>query len=319
MIVNILEIKNLNLSFRLDSGIYKTLHNISFNLQAGKMHALVGESGCGKSMTAMSIIRLLPKNAIITDGEIIYKGQNILNLAERDLQKIRGNKISLIPQDPMTSLNPLYTIGNQLLEIIKKDKSLNKEDAYKKAVDVLSIVKLPEPEEKMNFYPHELSGGMKQRVIIAMALSVNSEIIIADEPTTALDVTIQAEIMKILNEIKNKYNTCILFISHDLNLVGEYADSISVMYSGSIVEHAEKHEFFNNTKHPYSKALFKALPSNAKNNILTQIEGQPPNIKECIEGCRFSPRCKEFDSNLCKITPTLKDTGNNHKVACNKI
>ena len=317
--MSVLDIKNLNLSFKLDSGIYPTLYNISLSLKKGEIHALVGESGCGKSMTAMSIIKLLPKNAVITSGEIIYNNNDILTLSDKDMRKIRGTEIALIPQDPMTSLNPLYTIGNQLAEIISKDKSLTKSDIIKKSVEVLDMVKIPAPKEKLEIYPHELSGGMKQRVIIAMALATNAKIIIADEPTTALDVTIQAQIMKILNDIRNNYDTSILLISHDIGLVGEYADEISVMYSGRIVENAKKDDFFQNTLHPYSKALMESLPTNAKGNVLKTISGQPPNIQETICGCRFSKRCEITEETLCSKVPELIDVNNGHKVACHKI
>ena len=317
--MNILEIKNLDLSFRVDSGLCKTLYDISLSLKKGEIHALVGESGCGKTMTAMSIIKLLPKNAVITGGEIIYNNKNILDMALPDLQKIRGSEIALIPQDPMTSLNPLYTIGNQLLEIINKDKTLSKEEAKEKAIEVLSLVKIPNPDEKLDVYPHELSGGMKQRVIIAMALASKASIIIADEPTTALDVTIQAQIMKLLTEIKENFGTSILLISHDLGLVGEYADDISVMYAGRIVEHSNKNEFFNNMMHPYSKALMQSLPANCTDKVLKTIEGQPPSIQDKIDGCRFSPRCKICDKNICSVVPDLSDRGNSHFVACHKV
>ncbi len=317
--MNILEIKNLNLSFKLESGIYKTLYDVSVSLKKGEIHALVGESGCGKSMTAMSIMQLLPKNAFITSGEIIFNNENLLNIKKSELIKLRGTKIALIPQDPMTSLNPLYTIGNQLLEVITKDKTLTKKEAKEKAIEVLSMVKIPNPKEKLSAYPHELSGGMKQRVIIAMALATNADIIIADEPTTALDVTIQAQIMKILNDIKKEIGTSILLISHDLGLVGEYADEISVMYSGRIVENARTDEFFTNTLHPYSKALLKALPANCTEKELKTIKGQPPNIQEKIEGCRFSPRCELCDNNICNIVPELKNIYQNHYVACHKV
>ena len=317
--MNIIDIKNLCLSFKLENGIFPTLYNVSLSLKEGQTHALVGESGCGKTMTAMSIIKLLPKKAVITSGEIFYNGVDILKLSNDDLRNIRGNEIALIPQDPMTSLNPLYTIGNQLLEIIEKDNTLSKTEALKKAEDVLNLVKIPNPKEKLNSYPHELSGGMKQRVIIAMALASNAKVIIADEPTTALDVTIQAQIMKLLNEIKTEYNTSILLISHDLGLVGEYADEISVMYSGSIVEHSLKNNFFTNTIHPYSKALMDALPANCSDKVLKTIDGQPPSIQENITGCRFSPRCKLCDNEICSVTPKLEVKNNNHYVACHKV
>lgn len=317
--MSVLDIKNLNLSFRLEQGMFPALYDVSLSLKKGEIHALVGESGCGKSMTAMSIIKLLPKNAVITSGEIFYKDVNILDLSNKEMQKIRGSEIALIPQDPMTSLNPLYTIGNQLSEVISKDKSLTKSQILKKAEDVLGMVKIPNPKEKLEVYPHELSGGMKQRVIIAMALATDAKIIIADEPTTALDVTIQAQIMKILNDIKNEFDSSILLISHDLGLVGEYADEISVMYSGRIVENARKDEFFNNTMHPYSKALMEALPANAKGDILKTISGQPPGIQEQITGCRFSKRCEVCEDALCTNIPELKNITASHRVACHKV
>jgi peptide/nickel transport system ATP-binding protein/oligopeptide transport system ATP-binding protein len=267
----------------------------------------------------MSIIKLLSKNAVITGGEIFFDGKNILELDNNGLRNLRGSQIALIPQDPMTSLNPLYTIGNQLLEVIEKDKTLSKKEAYDKAVEVLGQVKIPNPKEKMEVYPHELSGGMKQRVIIAMALATDAKVIIADEPTTALDVTIQAQIMKLLNDIKTEFKTSILLITHDLGLVGEYADEISVMYSGRIVENARKREFFKNTKHPYSKALMNALPANTSDKILKTISGQPPSIQDKIEGCRFSPRCELCDDSVCSVVPNLTERGGFHFVACHKV
>ncbi len=317
--MSIIDIKNLNLSFRLENGVFPTLYDVSLSLNEGEIHALVGESGCGKSVTAMSIIKLLSKNAVITGGEIFFDGKNILELDNNGLRNLRGSQIALIPQDPMTSLNPLYTIGNQLLEVIEKDKTLSKKEAYDKAVEVLGQVKIPNPKEKMEVYPHELSGGMKQRVIIAMALATDAKVIIADEPTTALDVTIQAQIMKLLNDIKTEFKTSILLITHDLGLVGEYADEISVMYSGRIVENARKREFFKNTKHPYSKALMNALPANTSDKILKTISGQPPSIQDKIEGCRFSPRCELCDDSVCSVVPNLTERGGFHFVACHKV
>lgn len=316
--MSLLNIKNYSMSFRLESGIFKAINNISLKIENKQMVALVGESGCGKSMTAMSILRLLPKNAIITSGEILFRNQNLLTIKERDMRNIRGRNIALIPQDPMTSLNPLYTIGNQLLEVILKDNSLSKQDAIKKAIEVLDIVRIPNPKEKLTMYPHEFSGGMKQRAIIAMALATNAELIIADEPTTALDVTIQAQIMNILNDIKENLGTSILLISHDLNLVGQYSDEINVMYSGQIVEKAPSKIFFEKQLHPYSTALLNSLPANnTDSQKLYTIDGQPPNIQEKIEGCRFNPRCAKRMNGICTIkTPSLKEIEPNHFVEC---
>lgn len=314
--MNILEIKNLNICFNLEDGIHQAVYDVSLNLEQGKTHALVGESGCGKSITAMSILNLLPKTAHATSGEIKFNEKNLLNLKEQEMQKIRGSQIALIPQDPLTSLNPLYTIGNQLVEILQLHQNLSKEEAKKKAIEALNLVKIPSPENCFNAYPHELSGGMKQRAIIAMGLACNARIIIADEPTTALDVTIQAQIMNLLDEIKKKYGTSILLISHDLALVSQYSDEISVMYSGRIVEHAPVKEFFLNTNHPYSTALLRALPT-TKGKKLASIKGQPPTLKQQIEGCKFYPRCNYCLPQICNSKiPELKEISPNHFSAC---
>ena len=309
----LLEVKNLNLGFNCECGFRQALFNVSFSLECGKMHALVGESGCGKSISAMSILQLLPKTAKITGGEIIYNGENLLE--SNSIKKLRGSKIALIPQDPMTSLNPLYTVGDQLLEVIKLHQNLKEKEAYEKAVEALEDVQIPCAKERMKAYPHEFSGGMKQRAIIAMALACNAEILIADEPTTALDVTIQAQIMKLLKEIQQKKNTAILLITHDLALVGENADFVSVMYAGRIVEKAPSKEFFVNPKHPYSNALLRSLPSN-RNCRLETIQGQPPSIQEDISGCRFHPRCSECTKICTEKIPPLKIVGEEHISAC---
>lgn len=313
--MNILEVKNLNLGFETEAGFKQALYDVSYTLQKGKIHALVGESGCGKTISALSVLQLLPKSAKITSGEIFFNGQDLLKLKNKELENIRGSKIALIPQDPMTSLNPLYTIGNQLVEVIEKHQGLKGGPALKKAVEALDMVQIPSAKIRLNSYPHEFSGGMKQRAIIAMALACNAQVIIADEPTTALDVTIQAQIISLLADIKNKTGTAILLITHDLALVGECADEISVMYAGRIVEHAPTEEFFLHTIHPYSKALLKALPSD-KGKKLAIIKGQPPSIQQNLAGCKFHPRC-EFALPACsKTVPVLKEISPGHLVAC---
>ncbi len=309
----ILEVKNLNLGFNCECGFRQALFDISFALEKGKMHALVGESGCGKTISAMSILQLLPKTAKITDGQILFKGENLLN--KKNLRDIRGSKIALIPQDPMTSLNPLYTVGNQLLEVIKIHHNLRGDEAYKTAIEALDAVQIPCARERMKAYPHEFSGGMKQRAIIAMALACNAEVLIADEPTTALDVTIQAQIMNLLDEIKRNKQTSILLITHDLALVGENSDYTSVMYAGRIVETAPSKEFFANPNHPYSNALLRSLPSNRGAKLET-IQGQPPTIMQNISGCRFHPRCTECMEICTQKVPTLDNVGINHYSAC---
>lgn len=319
MSMDVLEIKNLNLGFQTEAGFKQALYDVSLSLEKGKTHALVGESGCGKTLTAMSILSLLPKTAEITSGEIIFNNQDLLKLKKQELEDVRGSKIALIPQDPMTSLNPLYTIGNQLLEVIEKHQRLTGKEAVEKAVEALEMVQIPSAKDRLHAYPHEFSGGMKQRAIIAMALACNAEIIIADEPTTALDVTIQAQIMNLLNKIKEQMGTSILLITHDLALVGDNADEVSVMYSGRVVENAPVKEFFEMSNggpnHPYSKALLKALPTH-RGEKLAMIEGQPPSIQQTILGCKFHPRC-EFAMPVCsEEIPELKEICPNHYSAC---
>lgn len=315
VLMNILEVKNLNLGFETESGFMQALYDVSFALEKGKMHALVGESGCGKTISAMSVLRLLPKTAKITSGEIIFNNQDLLKFPLSDMEKIRGSQIALIPQDPMTSLNPLYTIGNQLLEVINKHQGLKGKEAQQKAVEALELVQIPSAKERLDVYPHEFSGGMKQRAIIAMALACNAQIIIADEPTTALDVTIQAGIMKILDNIKKEIGTSILLITHDLALVKDCADMISVMYAGKIMESANTKDFFKNPRNPYSRALLRSLPS-SKGQKLATIEGQPPTIQQEIKGCKFNPRC-EFAIDVCSNDiPQLMEIFPDHYCAC---
>lgn len=313
---NILEIKNLHLSFKKDNNLFEAVHGVDFDLKKGELHALVGESGCGKTITAMSILKLLPKTARITQGEIIYNGDNILNYSSSQMNKIRGAKISLIPQDPMTSLNPLYTIGNQIAEVLKLHKKLEGAEAEKKAVEAFELVKIPDAKNRLRSYPHELSGGMKQRAIIAMALACDSEIIIADEPTTALDVTIQAQIMNILDEIRRENGTSVILITHDIALVSENADRISVMYAGEIVEEGENKEFFSNPAHPYTIALLNSLPDKSKNTLDT-ISGKPPMLEEIISGCKFHPRCKRCNEGVCTSSaPPVTQISPTHFAKC---
>ena len=298
-------------------GKYQALYDVSLKIDKGNIHSLVGESGCGKTLTAMSIMRLLPKTAEIKSGEILFEGTNILYNKEKQMRDLRGNKIALIPQDPMTSLNPLYTIGNQIVESIRAHSKVSHHQALRKAKEVLDLVKIPDIPLKIKAYPHELSGGMKQRVIIAMALATNAELIIADEPTTALDVTIQKQIMDLINEIKKEFGTTILLISHDLALVSNYADKVSVMYAGHIVEEAPAQAFFKNPLHPYSQALMNSLPTRNQIFKLKTIEGMPPSIQEVINGCKFHPRCEFCVSQICKVKePILKEKAFNHFSAC---
>ena len=313
--MKILDIENLNLGFNCENGFRQALWDVSFSLGRGEMLALVGESGCGKTMSAMSILQLLPKNARITSGIISFENQDILQLKARELRHIRGAKIALIPQDPMTSLNTLYTVGDQLLEVIKIHQGLRGKEAFEKAVDAFEKVQIPSARERLKSYPHEFSGGMKQRAIIAMALACNAEILIADEPTTALDVTIQAQIMDLIEKIKVENNTAILLITHDLALVREHADRIAVMYAGRIVESAPAKEFFEHPNHPYSIALLNSIPSNRDKSLET-ISGQPPSIQQNIDGCKFLPRCKNCMEFCTQKVPPNYTVGENHFSAC---
>ncbi len=313
--MTLLKIENLNVFFNLQSGRFQALHNVSFELEKGKILALVGESGSGKSMTAMSILNLLPNTAQIDSGKIFYNGENLLDFSPKQMQKIRGKEIALIPQDPMTSLNPLYTVGNQLLEVINLHKGLYGKEAEKYAIEALDAVKMPDAKERLNAYPHQLSGGMRQRVAIAAALACDAKIIIADEPTTALDVTVQAQIISLLNEIKKDFGTSIILISHDLALVCENADDTAVMYAGSVVEYCHGKDLFFNPKHPYTQALIASLPNVDKENLKT-ITGTPPSIRDNFAGCPFAPRCEKKFDECEKIKPTLKQISDNTAVSC---
>lgn len=299
----LLEVKNLNLGFNFSTGFKQVLRDVSFSLERGKMLAIVGESGCGKTLSAMSILNLLPEKAQIKSGQILFKEEDLLLKKEKEMQKIRGKNIALIPQDPMTALNPLYTIENQFLEILKihQPELKNKKEVIIKS---LKEVKIPNAEERLKAYPHELSGGMKQRIIIAMALACNADLIIADEPTTALDVTVQAQIMTLLKEIKEKEKTAIILITHDLGLVSQNADFVAVMYAGRIVEYTDKKTLFEKPLHPYTKALFKAIPD-INSEKLEPIKGQPPSIDDFIIGCPFNPRCNNVMDVCNEKTPEL--------------
>ena len=312
---NILEIKNLNISFQMEDELARAVHGVELTLEKGIDLVIVAESGCGKSVTAMSIMKLLPSNAIIESGEILYNGVNLLNLSQNEMQKIRGSKISLIPQDPLTSLNPLYTVGEQIIETIEYHRGISRKEATEIAVESLKSVKIPEPENRLNDYPHQFSGGMRQRAIIAMALCCNPELIIADEPTTALDVTVQAQILDLIKQIQAERGTSLIFITHDLGVIAEFCNHVAVMYAGRIVEYAQVEDIFNNPLHPYTKGLLESLPSPDK-EILNVIPGQPPAITENIPGCVFHPRCP-YRMDICdKVDPVLTIKENNQQVYC---
>jgi oligopeptide/dipeptide ABC transporter ATP-binding protein len=313
--MKLLDVKNLNIGFSIDDEVFSVTQGVSFSVEKGKLLGIVGESGCGKSVTLMSILRLLPKNAVIKADYVNFRGKNIFEMTEDEFRKIRGNKIALIPQDPLTSLNPLYTVGDQIIEVIMLHQKVDKTKARELAIKALKQVNIPEAEKRIDEYPHQFSGGMCQRVIIAMALSCNPDLIIADEPTTALDVTVQAQIMKLFKEIQQKLGTAIVLVTHDLALVSEVADDVIVMYSGEIVETAASDEFFGNAKHPYSQGLLDSLPKE-NSQKLNVINGQPPSIKDKISGCKFHPRCKKAMPKCSTDEPSMRVFEGGHGVSC---
>lgn len=314
----LLQVKNLATHFFTEEGVVKSVQDVTFEINAGEVLGVVGESGCGKSVTSMSILRLVqqPQGKIVS-GEIIFKGKNILNLSEDEMRKIRGNKMSLISQDPMTSLNPVLTIGEQIMEAIILHQGLNKKDAKAKAIEMLRLVGIPSPEQRVDQYPHEFSGGMRQRAIIAMALSCEPELLIADEPTTALDVTIQAQILDLMREIKIKRNAAIMLITHDLGVVAEMCDKVAVMYAGKVVEYTDVHSIFKNPQHPYTIGLLNSIPKlEDEKERLEPIDGQPPNLVNLPKGCSFAPRCKEAQSICTSKEPELYTLKAEHQVRC---
>ena len=280
--------------------------------------AIVGESGCGKTVTALSILRLIQGPAgSIEDGEIIFEDQDLLKLSERKIREIRGNRISMIFQEPMSSLNPVITIGEQIMETTRLHRGYSNKKALEKAIEMLYLVKIPDPESRISEYPHQLSGGMKQRVMIAMALSCEPGLLIADEPTTALDVTVQAQILKLMKELQQKKGTAILLITHDMGVVYETADYITVMYAGQAIEQAERSRFFEQARHPYSTKLFESLPdANKKGAKLSTIPGRVPDSTQYPEGCRFADRCHLVFDRCSKEEPMNQTIDNEHSIAC---
>jgi oligopeptide transport system ATP-binding protein len=314
----LLEVKNLKVSFFTPAGEVKAVNDISYELEPGEVMGIVGESGSGKSVEAYTIIGLLASPGKVMGGEIIFDGENLLEYSEEDLRKLRGDKISMIFQNPMTCLNPVYTIGNQLVETFAVHTEIPKDEAWQKATDMLSFVGINNPDKRMNQYPHELSGGMRQRVMIAMALLCNPKLLIADEPTTALDVTIQAQILDLMKDIIRKTEMSTIFITHNLAVVAEICDKVSVMYAGKLVETGNVDEIFYNPSHPYTLGLLKSMPrvDETEHERLVPIEGSPVDMLNPPEGCGFGARC-EHCMNIClRKDPPLIDLGNGHKAKC---
>ena len=314
----LLSVKNLKTSFQTVNGLACAVDGISFDIHRGKTLAIVGESGCGKTVTALSIIRLIQGPAgQIAGGEIYFEGQNLLKLPENKMREVRGNRISIIFQEPMTSLNPVMTIGEQIMEVTRLHKGYSKKEALEKAIEMLDLVKIPDSVSRISEYPHQLSGGMKQRVMIAMALSCEPGLLIADEPTTALDVTVQAQILKLMKELQQKKGTAILLITHDMSVVYETADDVTVMYAGQAVEQAESSQFFKHACHPYSTKLFESLPDAKKRGSeLSAIPGRVPDPVKYPSGCRFAERCHLVFDKCRTEDPVLRPIDNGQSIAC---
>jgi oligopeptide transport system ATP-binding protein len=316
---NLLEVRDLRTHFKTDAGIVKAVDGISFTLNEGETIGIVGESGSGKSVTNLSIMRLIqsPPGKIV-GGEIIFENKDILKLSQRELRHIRGNEISMIFQDPMTSLNPFLKISTQMVETIRLHQNISRKEALAKSIDMLKLVGIPAAEERIHNYPHQFSGGMRQRVMIGMALSCEAKILIADEPTTALDVTIQAQILELIQELAKKLNTAVILITHDLGVVAGMCDSVCVMYAGKIVEKAKTEKLYAHPAHPYTDGLIQSVPrlDKAHDGKLFSIKGQPPNVIDLPDCCPFHPRCHKVMEVCRHHYPPTKDLGDGHEVSC---
>ena len=312
----LLEVKNLRTSFRTEDGLVTAVNGLSFSLGAGETLGIVGESGSGKSVTSLSIMRLLARNAKVTADGIFFSGEDLLKKSEAEMRKIRGHKIAMIFQDPMTSLNPVLTIGEQIAEAVRLHLGYNKKDSREKAIEMLQKVRIPAPEKRINDYPHQFSGGMRQRVMIAMALSCNPQLLIADEPTTALDVTIQAQILELMNEMQRETGAAIVLITHDLGVVAEVCKNVLVMYGGNMVEYGTSKQIFKDARMPYTQGLLSSLPRlDDATKRLEPIKGQPPNLLNMPPGCAFAPRCA-YRMPICDEPVPLYDFGTGHVARC---
>jgi len=314
----LLEVKNLKTQFFTEDGVVKAVDNVSFKIYPGEVLGLVGESGCGKTVSALSTLRLVPDPpGKIIEGEILFNDENLLEKNDREMRDIRGNEIAMIFQDPMTSLNPVFTVRNQIMENITLHQELSKEEALRRAIEMLELVGIPEAERRINDYPHLFSGGMRQRVMIAMALSCNPALLIADEPTTSLDVTIQAQVLDLMRDLRDDLNMAILYITHNLGVIAEMADRVGVMYAGNIVETADTVTIFKNPHHPYTKALLTSIPRmDMKLDRLGVIRGVVPNLINPPSGCRFHPRCPIATEKCSKEVPPYVETEPGHFAFC---
>lgn len=315
----LLEVKNLRTHFYTEDGIVPAVDGVSFYIKPGETLGIVGESGCGKSVTSVSILRLVPNppGKIMEGSEILFEGKNLLDLSEKEMRKIRGNEISMIFQEPMTSLNPVLRIGEQLKEVLVLHQGMNNVQARAKGIEMLTLVGIPRPEKVIDDFPHSLSGGMRQRVMIAMALSCNPKLLIADEPTTALDVTVQAQILELMNKLKRELNSSVMLITHNLGVVAETCDRVIVMYAGKVVEEGDIYSIFEDPKHPYTVGLLKSIPSiDERNEKLEAIPGVVPNPLNMPKGCRFEPRCNKAMARCKEEQPELTVLGEERNVRC---
>ncbi len=322
--MSLLEVRNLKTYFATRKGEVRSVDDVSFTVELGETLSLVGESGCGKSVTALSIMRLLSSPGRIVGGEVLFEGRNLLKLSEKEMRAISGDDIAMIFQDPMTSLNPVLTVGEQIAEAIRLHRKVSKREAWSQAIEGMRDVAIPSPETRAKSYPHEMSGGMRQRVMIAMALACDPKLLIADEPTTALDVTIQAQILDLLKELREKRNLALLLITHDLGVVAETADRVAVMYAGKIVEEASVAELFSHPRHPYTEGLLRAVPRldekrQGRMLRLQTIEGTVPNPLELPPGCRFAPRCPHAKDKCREGEIPLVNLGAEHLSRCVRV
>lgn len=317
----LLEVKNLKTYFYIEEGVVKAVDGLDLVLHERETLAIVGESGCGKSVTSLSILRLVatPPGKIV-DGEILFRNEDLLKKSEAQMQKIRGNEISMIFQEPMTSLNPVFKIGHQISESLILHQNMNKKEALERSIEMLRLVGIPNPEKAVRYYPYQLSGGMRQRAMIAMALSCNPSILIADEPTTALDVTIQAQVLRLLDDLKAQVHTAIILITHDLGVVAQVAENVIVMYAGEAVEYADVKSLFEKPFHPYTEALLRSVPviGNRRERLFS-IEGMVPNQKNMPKGCKFAPRCQYVCERCHKEKPELYEMESGRRVRCFRL
>lgn len=312
----ILEIKNLKVQFKTQKSIVKALNGIDLTIYEGETLGLVGESGCGKSVTSLAVMGLLPERGEITEGSISFSGMELIGKTDAEMEKVRGNKISMIFQEPMTSLNPVFTIGDQLKEAISLHQKASREVIEQRALEMLELVRIPDAQRRMKEYPHQMSGGIRQRIMIAMSLACTPSLLIADEPTTALDVTIQAQILALLRDLQQKLGTSILMITHDLGVVAQVADNVAVMYAGEIVEYGRVVDIFQSPQHPYTAGLLKTIPRvDETRDNLEEIKGMVPDLSENIVGCPFAPRCNEALAKCSLMSPPLVEIGK-QKVKC---